>query len=1032
MKTVALMALALCSAFIACTGEDTGNVAEWRRTVEPRLTHATRWSAYAPAAAPPAQRLCERDVKSRGDALDAIAHEPECLGQAIDLLDQFPDRGAKSDLAAAYYVRWQLEHSAVDLLDAWEAVRNAEGVPEAQFNFALIQEALGLPEEAQRTWAAYAATDASEWGKEAREHSNRLQHEMATAGSVRWPQNRRALPAALAAGDRAKVAELIRDFPAPAQTYLEDVVIPQWARSGAQKDLDAAKLLAEEVSKREQDPFAADVVAAIVRGRDRDAYLAYDEARRLERALERKDAITPYEKAVELLRRAHSPLRINAEMALAIARMEEKVDAEPALQRLLQESDKYPHTAAVVRGSLAYVRNDKDNSVHAREDYHAAMDTFFHLNDPEFATAMQSGMSGTTLEIGDEKQAWQEAWETNRYASAIADLRRRHVRFGALNDAARELGHPSLALLYQNQAVAAAQQALADEPVENLDVITGLRQHLAIAYRRRAEARIALDPDGALIDVENAIRLTRKDDTDNSRYLRARNNAVRGSILLGRDDSGALSAFSEALTILPEKAPQNLRIEFLTRLSDAQRRLGRRQEAQATLKSALKLLDLEERAQLANAGKATSPDIWSSYFHRFQESYRLLVDLMVSGGDTNNAFAYVERAKAFEPLTLVRKLPYAPRRFLELTKGAQPIALKEIQNALPADTYLFDYCVLEGETLVWIVSHDSAEVVPIPATRDEIAQWARDIQDAAQQPTDHSLKRRVVAPYLGLLDTPLSKLARMQLDEERRIVIIPDGPMLGLPFNALRHPTRGYLVEQYIPSVQASATLYVFSLLRDAELQKGNASALLVGDPKRDLRGAQKEVDGIRPLYAPNVTVRQNANATVPDFLSKVSASDICHIAAHGEVDEKHPSKSAILFAPTKNDDGRLNAVKLAGLQLPRTRLVVLASCSSAGGAPVGPEGVGPLVRPFIGAGVPGIVGSLWAFDDATAERLLVSFHRHYRATDGDAAKALRLAQLEALDKNESLLSWAAFEVIGYASSPLPAPAAGTKEKVPP
>lgn len=87
----------------------------------------------------------------------------------------------------------------------------------------------------------------------------------------------------------------------------------------------------------------------------------------------------------------------------------------------------------------------------------------------------------------------------------------------------------------------------------------------------------------------------------------------------------------------------------------------------------------------------------------------------------------------------------------------------------------------------------------------------------------------------------------------------------------------------------------------------------------------------------------------------------------------------------------------------------------------MGPEGVAPLVRPLIGAGIPAVIGSLWDVDDATATALLVSFHRCYRR-GSNAADALREAQLQLLHSPNagyrSALAWAPFELIGNASSP--------------
>ena len=176
--------------------------------------------------------------------------------------------------------------------------------------------------------------------------------------------------------------------------------------------------------------------------------------------------------------------------------------------------------------------------------------------------------------------------------------------------------------------------------------------------------------------------------------------------------------------------------------------------------------------------------------------------------------------------------------------------------------------------------------------------------------------------------------------------------------------------------------------------------------------------------------------ATIPHFLERARASTIIHVAAHSIVNAQSASRSYILLAPAANEPGPLEAQALVTrLSLDHTRLVVLSTCSSAGGLPIGAEGVAPFVRPLIGAGVPAVVGTLWNVEDATAEELLVSFHRHYREGH-DAAVALQLAQVGLLTKNNDnpgfrpVLAWAPFQVIGHGSSPF-APTPQHKEKPP-
>jgi CHAT domain-containing protein len=272
-------------------------------------------------------------------------------------------------------------------------------------------------------------------------------------------------------------------------------------------------------------------------------------------------------------------------------------------------------------------------------------------------------------------------------------------------------------------------------------------------------------------------------------------------------------------------------------------------------------------------------------------------------------------------------------------------------------------------------------------------------------------------------------------DAARRLVFVPDQAIHGLPLAALRNSTtRRYLIQDIPVSIAGSAMLYAYSRMRDLQLSTDTSrSALLVGDPAFDpqrvtglpmqrLPRARVEVERLRALYAPNVHTLIDAEATVPRFLDLARKSTVVHVAGHAIANAQAPSRSLLLLAPSEGESGTLDAGDLiTRLRLEKTRLVVLSACSSAGGLPVGPEGVAPLVRPLIAAGAPAVIGSLWSVEDATAEELLVSFHQHYRQGE-DAATALQSAQLDFLRSRNpgfrSVLAWAPFQVIGHTSSP--------------
>src|SRR5215218_4098707 len=100
--------------------------------------------------------------------------------------------------------------------------------------------------------------------------------------------------------------------------------------------------------------------------------------------------------------------------------------------------------------------------------------------------------------------------------------------------------------------------------------------------------------------------------------------------------------------------------------------------------------------------------------------------------------------------------------------------------------------------------------------------------------------------------------------------------------------------------------------------------------------------------------------ATKSRFLTEVGRYEIVHFAGHAISNEEFPLLSMLVLAPEAGSAGALMAHEIYGLKLERTRLVVLAACSTARARISPGEGVLGLARPFLAAGVPSVVASLW------------------------------------------------------------------------
>ncbi|HEY9282859.1 MAG TPA: CHAT domain-containing protein, partial [Pyrinomonadaceae bacterium] len=167
--------------------------------------------------------------------------------------------------------------------------------------------------------------------------------------------------------------------------------------------------------------------------------------------------------------------------------------------------------------------------------------------------------------------------------------------------------------------------------------------------------------------------------------------------------------------------------------------------------------------------------------------------------------------------------------------------------------------------------------------------------------------------------------------------------------------------------------------------------------------------------------------------MSRMAGADVIHLALHSALDEEVPLRSKLLLAASPREssaapraaatsadppaESALYAYDVYNLKLPQARLVVLSACQTGAERYYGGEGMSSLARPFIAAGVPLVVATLWPVDsDATAE-LMIRFHGYRARGKLPTAAALARAQTDLIRGPEERLRhpyyWAAFTLVG-------------------
>ena len=236
-----------------------------------------------------------------------------------------------------------------------------------------------------------------------------------------------------------------------------------------------------------------------------------------------------------------------------------------------------------------------------------------------------------------------------------------------------------------------------------------------------------------------------------------------------------------------------------------------------------------------------------------------------------------------------------------------------------------------------------------------------------------------------------------------RLTIVPHGPLIDVPFAALRDAQGRYLLERYaIHSLTAGAMLEYTKTRGDANPRAG--SMLLVADPAQPpkiagepplprLPGANAEVREIAKLLpAARTMLLADAAATEPKVLAAAANRSVLHFATHAIVRDADPLSSFLALGREGAASGQLTAQKIYDLRLD-ANLVVLSACRSGEGVPNG-DGIAALARAFFYAGTSSLIVSLWDIADEPSNRLLPAFYREW-LKGTDKARALRAAQLQ-------------------------------------
>ncbi len=358
-------------------------------------------------------------------------------------------------------------------------------------------------------------------------------------------------------------------------------------------------------------------------------------------------------------------------------------------------------------------------------------------------------------------------------------------------------------------------------------------------------------------------------------------------------------------------------------------------------------------------------------------------------------------------------------------------ALAAVQARLPADALLLEYWVgSAGMALLW-VSHDSAGIVSRPTRPDE-AHVIQQLSDAVARKDSDWRPASTAAGKILLADLP-------PLSHVQHLLIVPDGPLNFVPFEALTLPAAGtLLVERFAVSYLPSAAL----VLRPPAAARRWAwpwarELVAFGDPApaasypletvqwAPLPYAAEEVRRVAHALGGRDEIHVGADARRQFVIDgRLRSVPVVHFSTHAVADTRDPDRSRILLAP-RTPGGPADYLFLrdvSDLDLTGVGLVTLSACETARGKVIRGEGVEGFSRALLAAGAAAAVTTLWDVADRPSAEFMTQFYAS--AGGGRApADALRQAKLKFLGSELAWTHpyyWAGYLLTGNGREPLP------------
>jgi len=336
---------------------------------------------------------------------------------------------------------------------------------------------------------------------------------------------------------------------------------------------------------------------------------------------------------------------------------------------------------------------------------------------------------------------------------------------------------------------------------------------------------------------------------------------------------------------------------------------------------------------------------------------------------------------------------------------------QELRKQLPKDKLLVEYFNGDSSVYSFFIAKDTFGVFKIKLD-NEVQDLLNLFEEANHSPTLLSIHeyRKISNEVYNILFAPFTDYVN---DGIQKILIIPDGILHSIPFEALCNDSLDFILHDYEISYAYSVHLKASKSTNESKGYVGFAAnytkelnnkilehqatktELILSDIPlaiQEIKTSAKIFDGVSIL---------NEQATKKAFLKYSKNAKIIHLSLHGIVDYEVPENSNLLFNDMV-EDFILHSSEISNLEL-HSDLVVLSACQSGAGKRFRNVGVQGISRSFLLAGTSSVISSLWDASDYVSSLVLPLFFQQY-VNGNSKSSSLQLAKIEYLKSSRPSL----------------------------